>query len=223
MKERNSRWNLKTSFIWVPILALIGVVGFNFLFEVFGGQYHTHQTSAISNLKQLELSMIFYSEDWNDKYPIVHPYEFGIDPIEAYHKRSELHSNPFPPNKSNRAPNTTQHRFQYVLNPKCLVDGRDARLILGPISAIENPEQVINLTSVQLNGDGLLIISAYVDGHVRPFEKSKLGTTMPPYGDFPTPLRLDELLYVHPDDKSPTQFWAVPYEAVAMAARGGKK
>ncbi len=210
---------------WIAIGVLVALIlsyGYFVLLPTIYNSSGGRRTRVLSNVKQIGLGIIMYASDSDEKYPFVHPFEFGVDPLDPYLKNKDLHENPFHPTAKKRLPNTTQHRFQYVLNSYCFLNAAPTRLVLGPIDKIEAPEKVINVTSQMTSSkEGVFVVAGFVDGHVRANKPEILRAAIPRGGDFPNPFRLDELIYTLSEDKSPPKFWAVSYEAVEMAAKAG--
>lgn len=159
----------KINLFHLLLMALIGAMLIAILFPV-----HLHCgavapiTRTVSSAKQITLGLIMYASDYDDLPPFVHPFEFGIDPLDPYIKNSDDHDIPDPPHEGKRKPGTSDFRFQYVLQKQSCGGYVSTRLILGPFSKLTEPTMTIVMTGNVNDKEGKeIIVTSFADGYVK--------------------------------------------------------
>lgn len=114
------------------------------------------ETVCLSNLKQLSLGMLMYSNDWDDAYPVA-----GMDPMEVIQ--------PYVKNRSLlRCPSDKSGKNSYSLNS--LLFGKKTTSISEPGTTVGLYEGA--KAKLEFRHDGAANVG-FVDGHVKKFDKER--------------------------------------------------
>lgn len=112
--KENVRLLPKTGFTLIELLVVIAIIAIlaSILFPVFGrARENARRSSCMSNLKQLGLGLLQYSQDYDEKFPMQETKDFwnGMTP---YIKSDQLY----------KCPSETSNQFTYGANNKTDAD-----------------------------------------------------------------------------------------------------
>ncbi len=219
---RSDRENRSLVALLVTVIVLSVLV---IIFNLMKGEKRDYRLSAtVSNAKQLATGFVMYTTDHDDKPPFVHPFEFGLDPLRVYGARQELHRI-YTYSLADFKKSGTDYRFQFVLNKETTKDKVPVRLVLGPISALEEPSQTIILTGNAYNNTGQrVLIAGFADSHIKRSDQIQLALIRPPTCDIQSSTsKREKLLFVTQNNPRVPKFWEVPYEDIEQYASWAKK
>jgi len=197
-------------------LILDGVIVYAILVPVFATSHDRGNVSVVSNMKQLGLGALMYSNDYDEKLPFYDPFEFGnLSPLDPYFKYSFSYSIPSLHSGTKSNGTSSDFQFHYVLNRFTFYEGNATRLILDRAKLGDDGAKTPLMSSPALKiRDKWYRCIGYADSHVKASPAENVINVPPVPADLPElPFQGNYLIQVGGFQKEPP-FWAVPYADV---------